>query len=392
MVLPESDVDAVRVMTVHAAKGLEFPVVVLAGLGAEPRRTVGPGVLFGSDGPELGLRKGVATAGYRELADREERLDAHEQIRLLYVAATRARDHLVVSVHRGQRARASLAARLVEAAEGTAWQPLADVAPAGPVAADAAGPVAADAAGPVAADAAVAPPVAGPAGTAEILPFVAPMASADDRRAWVDGRDLRLAASPRTLTATGVAKLADDTDDTGSGRSPWSRGRAGTAVGRAVHGTLQVVDLATGGDVDHLARAQATAEGIPGRTAEVARLVRAALASEVVRQAVAGGRYWRELYVGAPVGDRVLEGFVDLLVDGPDGLEVVDYKTDQGPDDPADDYRLQGAAYAVAVEAAVGRPVRRCTFLRLRPEGPSTHHVADLDGAKADVVRLLARA
>ena len=40
-VLPETDVDSVRIMTIHAAKGLEFPMVVLSGLSSAPNRGAG---------------------------------------------------------------------------------------------------------------------------------------------------------------------------------------------------------------------------------------------------------------------------------------------------------------------------------------------------------------
>ena len=45
-VLPETDVDAVRVMTIHAAKGLEFPMVIVSGLSAQPRRVSGVKLLW----------------------------------------------------------------------------------------------------------------------------------------------------------------------------------------------------------------------------------------------------------------------------------------------------------------------------------------------------------
>jgi ATP-dependent helicase/nuclease subunit A len=181
---------------------------------------------------------------------------------------------------------------------------------------------------------------------------------------------------------------------------PWRRGRAGTSIGRAVHGVLQSVDLDSGAGLDRLAEAQAIAEGVPGRTREIASLVRAALDSEVVRSAVAGGRYWREVYVGAPAGDvadHVVEGFIDLLVEGPDGFTVVDYKTDavvsdEDIDAAVDRYRLQGATYALAVGRVLGRPVTRCLFLFLRPQGAQVREVADLPAAMHEVVQVLDRA
>ena len=110
------------------------------------------------------------------------------------------------------------------------------------------------------------------------------------------------------IAATAIARsAAGPTDDPNLQKDapveeipPWRRGRAGTALGRAVHAVLQSIDLATGAGLEGAARAQAAAEGIPDRSDEVARRVRAALDAPSVREAVAG-RYWREVYVAAPV-------------------------------------------------------------------------------------------
>jgi ATP-dependent helicase/nuclease subunit A len=178
---------------------------------------------------------------------------------------------------------------------------------------------------------------------------------------------------------------------------PWRRGRAGTALGRAVHAVLQSIDLATGGDLDGAARAQAAAEGIAARGAEVARMVTAALNAPSLREAVAVGRYWRELYVAAPADGVTVEGFIDLLYETPDGLVVVDYKTDVVPGEADLDaavarYRLQGAAYALALQEALGRPVARCVFVFVQPRGAREQTIDDLEAAVAEVRRELSRA
>ena len=94
----EEGTDGVRIMTVHRAKGLEFPVVILADPTAKP--TLSEPSRYVDASRRLWAMP-LASAAPRELlAHRDEVLeqDAEEALRLLYVAATRARELLVVPV------------------------------------------------------------------------------------------------------------------------------------------------------------------------------------------------------------------------------------------------------------------------------------------------------
>ena len=295
-VLPETDDDAVRIMTIHGAKGLQFPIVVCSGMStkAGPR----PGavqVLFPPDEPyQVKLSRRAQTDAFELHKAIDEQMGFAEKLRLLYVACTRARDHLVVSVHRTDRPPPTTrpgctAAELLWSAAHDARRGRRPTRPDAP----------------------------GAAPRGRRAPAVVEL------DAWLAEHDAAFAtgARRRFVSATALARLADDAaaDDPGvakEGRDlelpPWNKGRYGTAIGRAVHAVLQTVDLATGAGLADLAAAQAAAEGVLGFEATIAELVQSALDSATVRAACAT-EYWRETYVAVPVEELTLEGYVDLV-------------------------------------------------------------------------------
>jgi ATP-dependent exoDNAse (exonuclease V) beta subunit len=395
-------------------------------------------VHFPKDGGPVGYRIGsqVVTDDFEANIPIDEQMGYDERLRLLYVACTRAMDHLVVSLHRADRKNPPDAKRKRTNAEcllhgmGDLVDELPDLSgdpeplsvdpatvPNPPpdfgtwsaertLAIDAAsrpGTVAAtaltDESAPTwltAEDAALASPVAVPPadGTAPSQP------SLFDELA--DGVVADRPATPavRRVVADGDPDPTEPPVDPGLQKRPadldlppWLKGRYGTAVGRAVHGVLQTLDLASGEGLDDAVAAQCQAEAVPERADVVRDLVANALGAPSV-QAAAAAAHWREVYACTPIADRLLEGYIDLLYRTDDGLVVVDYKT-SATAEPAEldrrveGYRLQGAAYAVAVGRATGEPVTRVVFLFLTPQGAVERELTDLTTAMADVQRLV---
>ena len=368
--VPESDEDAVRVMTIHGSKGLEFPVVILTGINSAPVRGGNSVIVDRQSGRvEVGIGPAAArfaTPGFEELTELDNRMSAEEHIRLMYVATTRARDHLVLSMRRPVKGQKTTAASIAEYMEHSddLWQSveinelaaLAQIQPS--------------------------------AGPAESRTIDESVHSTEHLEQWAKDRKRTIDefSRPQFVAATGLSRAYKDEEEEPESPEPWRRGRAGTSVGRAVHAVLQSIDLATGAGVEHRARAQAVAEGVPDREEEIARLVSVAVESDIVRRAVASQRIWREVPVAAPVGDGSLHGFIDLLFEEENGLVVVDYKTDAVTEAQLPEvvgrYRLQGGAYAHAVGQITGKRVREVVFLYLQPKLESA--LPDLSGAMAD--------
>ena len=386
--LPEPDDDAVQIMTIHGSKGLEFPITIISGLTTQ----LGSG---GSVGeviwdkrpdvmPQVKATKTVSTQHFDLAKELDDEMSGPERDRLLYVALTRARDHLLMSGHHAVdtkgKPKVSHGATLHKFASGSG----ADL-------------------------------VRVPTGQAPLFSPTAHLSPAENtasftlatQSAWRSAHTTRVQnAEVRSVwSATAIAQAAsantydgddadwfDDSvsddeagvDDQQLPPQVYRRGRAGTAIGTAVHGVLQFLDLAAvdEAEIDSLSDAQAWAESVPEHIDTIRASVRSALQAPIVASC-ATSRHWKELFVAAPVGGGTIEGYVDLLVETPEGLVVVDYKTDSVNSEAEVDaklerYSLQGAAYAAAVEVATGLTVVDVQFVFARPNGPVVRSVDDL--------------
>jgi ATP-dependent helicase/nuclease subunit A len=109
---PSAPLDAVRVMTVHGAKGLQSPVVILADACANPDNAGPGGAVAGlrlEEGapviPAFRPRKEELAEPIKSQIARQDRLDREEHMRLLYVALTRAEERLYIGGALGARDR-----------------------------------------------------------------------------------------------------------------------------------------------------------------------------------------------------------------------------------------------------------------------------------------------
>ncbi len=350
----ETDDDAVRVLTVHAAKGLDFPIVVAAGLGFNRPPADHTRARFTGDGVEVKMGATLRTAGFS--ADSDADAARREAARLVYVACTRARDHLVVCVHYGKRSYTCVAREIAPfvTADDASVFPAVDELEPPPIA-----PLDVDVASPrprrapwtirssiAATQVATLPRAdAAPAVGADAAPDQHGADAAPDQPAVVDSVHSK---PPRSAAAL-----------------PEQVGRYGTVIGRAVHGVMQHVDLADPArDRQALIALHAAAEEVP---VELLGYVGDLVASLVAGQAFArmqaahhAGTVRREMYVGGQVADQGVYGIIDAVWNTADGFVVVDFKTDHAREPDAvlrARYTAQLQSYALALTAATGRPV-----------------------------------
>ncbi len=316
---PQQVSDAVNIMTIHAAKGLEFSVVFVAALNRRGKRD-SPVLLFSK---ELGLGakwrhpvtgKAQKDAAHAELSAKLHKDEDAEEQRLLYVAMTRAEDRLALSFARQGRSSGELVKRvekIMPAASGTFLE-----AAAGMVATAVAG---------------AAVPVMG-GGRDEVVLEAPRVQSQYDSSAAVTDVALFSVCPRKYFLARYVGWQAE------------GRGTGAVEFGIEVHKAMA---------------------GMETSSVEALELKSRFDASEMGRRLARAERAEREFDFMLAVEDVVVSGKIDVWFEEAGELVVLDYKTDRD-EAAAEEYALQLRLYALALERYAGRIPDRAALCYLR--------------------------
>lgn len=331
---------SVRIMTVHAAKGLEFPVVFAFGLTYDFLRKVRSESMIadGTFGLCLESREnGVALPSMPLAAARLRYIRSHveEEMRILYVMLTRSKQKLILFLPENAKEKSpdlcsTYADWLYPSASAHG------IRPAESVAEDVSAPVAAKATEEQVEQ------------TVRALAFDFSSPSADIKKSVTGLLSERHEEDPAPV-------LADDGEYEGQGDKE-SAMRRGTAY----HTALEHTDFASpfDGQKDMLA-------ALPDAALVDEKKLRAA--HEAVGKEVAGHELYREqpfLFVSdcAVNGEQdglLLQGVIDLLAVRGNVAEIIDYKTGFLTDERRKKYNLQLDIYAAAAERVLGLRVTR---------------------------------
>jgi ATP-dependent exoDNAse (exonuclease V) beta subunit len=395
--LEEQDA-AVRLLTIHQAKGLEFPVVILADATYNQRNSSRVGIVERESG-RLELRIGprdlaCATLGWQEAEAQEQARDTAEERRLWYVAATRVRDHLVIPVVLPVEGTTKnlahwavteeLAQRLTSAEQSMADEDAAAEPHAGEFIYRL----------PTAAFATAASSMTTPL----ILPSVAhEETAAYAYREWEQARQATLAAGRQAAVICTVTALTPPEKSLDRPDEAWTSERAHDRIaslrfGRAVHAALRRASVRRAG-------AQVTTERIPialtGDDAVIAQLVETTLASPVMARARSAVERFAETPFSLPYAGRLIEGVIDFAFIENGAWTIVDFKTDRQPVTEGERYaayRAQLWLYALALERLTQRPVAELVLLFVRSQQIVTCPWGDVERRAAETVALTAPA
>lgn len=388
--LVEEDEDAVRLLTIHKAKGLQFPVVFLANLVMGRSRSEnlyvnGPGVIE--------FRSGILeTEGYGYVKSMDIKREEAERARLLYVASTRAEDLLIVPVSSKEKSYFSIIEPYLPglSAEGKKesfarmcqlWK-LGDL----PRLKGVDKPFVKM---PLLTDGEVRK------STEVVEKWIAEheklIAGGSGRSIVISATDLERTDTPAGTVASSKsgshgkpeeAPLAYDSGDPRRvqveriGFDPHrTAGDEMRRFGVAFHRLMEMVDIERPSSADDLSKGLCEEYRIESMSGTLNELAKKALDSPLIKRAASSRVFHRELPFAFPVDSNFVTGRIDLVFRESGHWTIVDYKTDTVEADMVDSYaaryRLQGGIYALALSRAGLVPVNEVIFFFVRARAQS---------------------
>ena len=353
----EADADSVQVMTVHKAKGLEFPLVFLAFMDARKPGRDQCIVERDAGRMHLNLGSGLNTRSWEEAEALHNDRTEHEERRLFYVATTRARDRLYLPVGWGKGSKQGFL-NYVRPRYGDRENLPETSAPAVLATDDM------DLQVTRRDELRMKPSLTGPL-TGEAKSF------------WLHRQNWQADLAERASQLDQGQKVTTATDATRDAE-PWPESVApvqpgvGRKVGSLVHAALEHAAFDSPEKVETLVRALAPEYDLPGEAVDNAcALAARCLDLPVMHRARVARACYREMPFTVATERGLLEGRMDLVFIEEDGAVIVDYKTDAIEECEAvaraEHHRPQGEAYAEALAAVLDRPVKEVVFLFLHP-------------------------
>jgi len=370
--MAENEDNVVRVMTIHGAKGLEFPVVFLAKMAGGVWEEQ-PQYIVNQDQGLLEFRVGkkdnrFATPGFDAAWDKERQFQEAEEHRKLYVAATRACDYLIVPMFRPDGSMGNFLHLPMLPTPEVARQQT-------PPPSFGGAQVLIDDAIPLRSVARLPPPTPAPdlsvrwearrdrliERSSEGARFIVPSELGHDVSKqpretepldW-DEPEFDLDLQSETQGALGSGRGAEAVT--------FSASRGARERGILVHEVLYRCDFSRPDTASEWVIRICEERGVPELADEVGAHVQRLFASSTMGRVQRARCVLKEVPVGMYDGNEYLEGIVDLLFEEEDGWVLADYKTDflpeAGPTNLVERYRPQMEAYA-QVLARVGTPVK----------------------------------
>jgi ATP-dependent helicase/nuclease subunit A len=396
------DADAVRIMSVHKSKGLEFPVVLLCDTSRRFNRQdsrdtvlVHPKLGLGPKVTDLESRIEYPTLARLAIKERGEREMLSEEMRLLYVALTRARERLIITAAMpdpqtqidklAPAARFPMPAEVLRSCQSPAqWLMYAAMTAEGELTMSVSSPGGRDAGSEGEAER----PEPDEAARTELirrLSFEYPHHAAETLPSKVTATELKAGAFEPDAEGAPIAAF-QRTDF----REPVFRHGetklAAAAKGTAVHAVLEHMDFAAAykdgarSEVERLRAAGILSdeEAASVDAAAVDGLLRSDIGSRLLAAAKLNREFRfsvllpaEEFFPGGDGEEVLLQGAVDCWFQEDGGVVIVDYKSDRVTAEEVPEraalYAPQIRAYALAMAAVTGKKVRETVLYFLRP-------------------------